>query len=149
MGSGHNVTAFYEIIPVGVVDSYTGSVDPLKYQKPVMVASNGSEEMLTIKFRYKEPTSMKSKLSKVSVNDKSVDFEATTADFRFAAAVAEVGMLLRDSQFKQKSSFAQAIAIAKAARGEDAEGYRAEFIRLADSARLLAKTAMVKDDNEK
>ncbi|RWY49124.1 vWA domain-containing protein [Mucilaginibacter gilvus] len=150
MGSGHNVTAFYEIIPVGVVDEYISSVDPLKYQKPeittpVVAVSN---EMLTIKFRYKEPTSMKSQLSQVTVNDSPADFEKTSSDFRFAAAVAETGMVLRDSKFKQRSTFAQAISIAKAARGEDTEGYRAEFIRLIQSARLLAKTAMVKDEVE-
>nr|WP_294942529.1 von Willebrand factor type A domain-containing protein [uncultured Mucilaginibacter sp.] len=147
MGSGHNVTAFYEIIPVGVKDDFSGSVDPLKYQKPkapapLMATSN---EMLTIKFRYKEPTSNKSKLSQAIVKDAPIDFEKTSSDFRFAAAVAETGMVLRDSHFKQGSTFAQAISIAKAARGEDAEGYRAEFIRLAESARLLAKTAMVQE----
>lgn len=150
MGSGHNVTAFYEIIPVGATDNYTGSVDALKYQKPVAVMTVGnSDEMLTIKFRYKEPTSMRSKLSMVTVADKPLSFDKTTADFRFATAVAEAGMVLRDSQFKQKSSFVQAITIAKAARGDDAEGYRAEFIRLAESARLLAKTAMVKQGDDK
>jgi Ca-activated chloride channel family protein len=147
MGSGHNVTAFYEIIPVGVKDDFSGSVDPLKYQKPkapapLMATSN---EMLTIKFRYKEPASNKSKLSQATVKDAPIDFEKASSDFRFAAAVAETGMVLRDSHFKQGSTFAQAISIAKAARGEDAEGYRAEFIRLAESARLLAKTAMVQE----
>jgi Ca-activated chloride channel family protein len=148
MGSGHNVTAFYEIIPVGVKDDLGGSVDPLKYQKPEAAKPTvlGSKELLTIKFRYKEPTSNNSKLSQDVVNDGPVDFEKTSGDFRFAAAVAESGMVLRDSQFKQGSSFAQAIGIARAARGEDIEGYRAEFIRLIESARLLRKTAMVKEE---
>lgn len=148
MGSGHTVTAFYEIIPVGVSDSLSGSIDPLKYQRPAAVntPATASKELLTIKFRYKEPTSNKSKLSQAVVNDVALDFDKTTLDFRFAAAVAETGMLLRDSHFKQNSSFAQAISIAKAARGNDAEGYRAEFIRLVESARLLARTAMVVDD---
>ena len=74
------------------------------------------------------------------MKDKPVDFNSTTADFRFAAAVAEFGMLLRDSEFKQKSSFDQAISIAKAAKGKDDDGYRSEFVRLAESAKLLAKS---------
>lgn len=148
MGSGHSVTAFYEIIPVGVTDSFSGSVDPLKYQRPaaINIPATAGNELLTIKFRYKEPTSNKSKLNQAVVKDVPLDFDKTTSDFRFAAAVAETGMLLRDSHFKQNSSFAQAISIANAARGNDAEGYRAEFIRLVESVRLLAKTAMVVDD---
>ncbi|NHA06514.1 DUF3520 domain-containing protein [Mucilaginibacter sp. HC2] len=139
MGSGHTVTAFYEIVPAGVKDDYSGSVDPLKYQKPKPVAYNSSsDEMLTIKFRYKQPTSSVSKMSHVEVYDKPVALNATSTDFRFAAAVAEFGMLLRDSQFKQHSSYDQAIKMARAAKGDDSEGYRAEFIKLVESARLLS-----------
>lgn len=139
MGSGHTVTAFYEIVPAGVKDDYSGSVDPLKYQKPKKVQySSTSDEMLTIKFRYKQPTSSVSKMSHVEVYDKPVTIASTSTDFRFAAAVAEVGMLLRDSQFKQHSSYEQAIKMARAAKGDDSEGYRAEFIKLAESAKLLS-----------
>ncbi|MDN3551313.1 vWA domain-containing protein [Mucilaginibacter aquaedulcis] len=138
MGSGHTVTAFYEIIPAGVKDDYSGSVDPLKYQKPKPVQyTNISDEMLTIKFRYKQPTSSVSKMSHVEVYDKPLALNSTSTDFRFAAAVAEFGMLLRDSQFKQHATYDQAIKMARAAKGDDAEGYRAEFIKLAESAKLL------------
>jgi len=138
MGSGHTVTAFYEIVPAGVKDDYSGSVDPLKYQKPKPVHySNTSDEMLTIKFRYKQPTSSVSKMSHVEVYDKPVALNSTSTDFRFAAAVAEFGMLLRDSQFKQQATYDQVIKMARAARGDDAEGYRAEFIKLAESVKLL------------
>jgi Ca-activated chloride channel family protein len=143
MGSGHTVTALYEIIPAGVKDDYTGSVDPLKYQRAEpMPAKSGSDEMLTIKFRYKPSDSSPSKMEQVAVKDTPVAFGSSSADFRFAAAVAEFGMLLRDSQFKEQSSFDQAIGIAKNARGQDADGYRSEFIRLAGSAKLLAKTSL-------
>ncbi|HEY4324617.1 MAG TPA: von Willebrand factor type A domain-containing protein [Mucilaginibacter sp.] len=143
MGSGHTVTAFYEIIPAGIKDDYAGSVDPLKYQKakPAPV-ENGSDEMVTIKFRYKKNDSSSSQMSQVAVKDTPKDFNATSADFRFASSVAEFGMLLRDSQFKQQSNFDQAISIAKAAKGEDQEGYRSEFVRLAESTKLLVKTDM-------
>ena len=144
MGSGHTVTAFYEIVPAGIRDDYAGNVDPLKYQKPESVpAGNGSDEMLTIKFRYKQNDSSASKMSLITVKDLPKDFNSTSADFRFASAVAEFGMLLRDSQFKQQSTFSQAINIAKAAKGEDQDGYRSEFVRLAESAALLAKSELV------
>jgi Ca-activated chloride channel family protein len=143
MGSGHTVTAFYEIVPAGIKDDYMVSVDPLKYQKVKQSApvTTGSEEMMTIKFRYKEPVSSVSKLSQAVVYDKPVDFNATSTDFKFASAVAETGMLLRDSKFKQKASYAHAIATARAGKGPDTEGYRAEFIRLAESAKLLSKSS--------
>jgi Ca-activated chloride channel family protein len=143
MGSGHTVTALYEIVPAGIKDDYAGSVDPLKYQKPAAVAANkGSDEMATIKFRYKEPASSVSKMSRVAVNDNPKELKSTSADFRFAAAVAEFGMLLRDSEFKQGSTYAQAISLARAAKGNDEEGYRSEFVRLAESAKLLAKSEL-------
>jgi Ca-activated chloride channel family protein len=149
MGSGHTVTAFYEIVPAGIKDDYSASVDPLKYQKPKPVAySNASDEMMTIKFRYKEPTSLKSKLSQVTVKDEPISLKSTSTDFRFAAAVAEIGMLLRDSKFKQNSGYEQAIKMARSAKGEDAEGYRAEFIKLAESARLLSKTELAAKGDE-
>jgi Ca-activated chloride channel family protein len=143
MGSGHTVTALYEIIPAGVKDDFAGSVDPLKYQKPAPApARNASDEMLTIKFRYKPTDSSPSKMEQVIVKDTPVTFGSASVDFRFAAAVAEFGMLLRDSQFKEQSTFDQAISIAKAAKGDDADGYRSEFVRLAGSAKLLAKTSL-------
>ncbi|PTQ95666.1 secreted protein with Ig-like and vWFA domain [Mucilaginibacter yixingensis] len=135
MGSGHTVTAFYEIVPAGIKDDYAGSVDPLKYQKnetkPVKSTSN---ELVTVKFRYKQPGGDVSKLSQAVVMNKPETFDKLSVDFRFAAAVAEVGMLLRNSEFKDKASFNQAIGIARAARGDDQEGYRAEFVRLAETA---------------
>ncbi len=139
MGLGHTVTALYEIIPAGIKDDYAGSVDPLKYQKALPAnADKTSDEMMTIKFRYKDPDSVTSKLSQVSVKDNPKALEATSVDFRFAAAVAEFGMLLRNSQFKQQSSYAQAISLAKGAKGNDEEGYRSEFIRLAESVKSMA-----------
>ena len=143
MGSGHTVTALYEIVPAGIKDDYSVSVDPLKYQKTDEVQKSTTNEMLTIKFRYKQPDSMVSKLSQAVVNDNPENLNSTSADFKFAAAVAEFGMLLRDSQFKQKSNYDQAISLARQGKGEDNEGYRSEFIKLAESAKLLAKSELV------
>jgi Ca-activated chloride channel homolog len=143
MGTGHNVTALYEVIPVGVNDQYANPVDALKYQKPEKAATTAAtDEMLTIKFRYKEPAGTVSKLSQAVVMDKPLKLAATSEDFRFAASVAEVGLLLRDSEFKQNAGYEEAIKRARAAKGNDAEGYRAEFIKLAESARLLSKSAL-------
>ncbi|GAB3922930.1 YfbK domain-containing protein [Mucilaginibacter myungsuensis] len=144
MGSGHTVTALYEIIPAGIKDDYAGSVDPLKYQKveEKAPAKSTSDEMLTIKFRYKQPESLSSKLQQVTVNDDPKDFDKQSADFRFAAAVAEVGMLLRDSEFKGQATYDQAIKIAEKAKANDEEGYRSEFIRMVKTARSLSKSEL-------
>ncbi|SFH29277.1 YfbK domain-containing protein [Pedobacter insulae] len=137
LGSGHTVTALYEIIPVGVKSNFAGLIDDLKYQStPKATPSYHGNEMLTIKLRYKEPTKNVSKsLQKVvmdNVNTKTSD------NFRFAAAVAEFGMLLRESDFKQNSSYPQLIELAMGALGSDKEGYRSEFVRLAKSTHLMA-----------
>ncbi|RZM18763.1 MAG: DUF3520 domain-containing protein, partial [Pedobacter sp.] len=103
LGSGHTVTALYEIIPVGVKSNFAGSVDDLKYQvnsKPVAVGK-GSKELMTVKLRYKQPDGNVSKLIEQAVIDTAVPFGNTSENFRFSAAVAEFGMLLRQSAFKQ------------------------------------------------
>ncbi|GAA4802073.1 VWA domain-containing protein [Olivibacter ginsenosidimutans] len=144
MGVGHSVTAYYEIVPFGVRDNYAGNVDPLKYQtnsKPINNTYN--HEIAQVKFRYKEPGGQKSKLEQLTIADKPIDFHHASADFRFASAVAELGMLLRNSEYKQQADYDRLIARAKAAKGTDEEGYRAEFIRLAESAKLLARSKAV------
>ncbi|WP_142526833.1 vWA domain-containing protein [Pedobacter westerhofensis] len=141
MGVGHTITALYEIIPAGIKDNFSTSVDPLKYQRTKEnKIRNASAEMLTVKFRYKAPDGDKSKMKQVAVTEVNLQLSKASADFRFASAVAELGMLLRDSEFKQKSDFDSLIARAKTAKGLDEEGFRAEFINLAQSAKLLAKS---------
>ncbi|HEX3387305.1 MAG TPA: YfbK domain-containing protein, partial [Mucilaginibacter sp.] len=119
----------------------SNSVDPLKYQNTtpaVIRTGHYANEMMTVKFRYKQPDSDKSKLSVAVVMNKPASFNSASSDFRFASAVAEFGMLLRNSQFQQNASFDQAIDIAKNAKGSDEDGYRAEFVRLAQTAKSLA-----------
>jgi Ca-activated chloride channel family protein len=140
MGSGHTVTALYEIIPAGIKSSFLDSVDRLKYQpnkKPVK--GNGSPEMLTVKLRYKNPDGNSSKLLQKAVLDQSAPFSQSSNNFRFAASVAEFGMLLRQSEFKQGASFDQLIGMAEKAIGNDKEGYRSEFIKMAKSTQLMAE----------
>lgn len=144
MGVGHTVTALYEIIPVGIKSSFT--VDPLKYQKDDRIQSlTNSPEMVTIKFRYKKPDSDKSNMVQTALEDEPRALSKTSDDFRFAGAVAELGLLLRNSDFKQKSNYDDLIDMARKAKGKDQEGYRAEFIRLAESAKLMAKSSLTAD----
>ncbi len=144
MGSGHNVTALYELVPSGS-DEKIPSVDPLKYQesKSTKGASTGSysSEYLTIKIRYKKPDGMTSMLMEKPVKDYVNDMEDASDNLRFAAAVSEFGMILRNSEFKGGSTLEQAEKLARSARGEDEEGYRAEFIRLIDTVKGMSVLA--------
>jgi len=140
LGSGHTVTALYEIIPTGVKDDFTKSVDPLKYQaNDKKIANNNTIEIMTIKLRYKKPDADISRLITQVVNDEQIAVESTSDNFRFSAAVAEFGLLLRSSEFKQQASYQQVIRLAKGAKGSDANGYRSEFVQLVQSAGSLAK----------
>lgn len=146
LGSGHTVTALYEVIPVGIEDEFLKDVDQLKYQKKAKSnKASGSEEILTVKFRYKEPSGSESKLIEHPVIDKEIAFDRTSENFRFAACVAEFGMLLTDSKFKSNASFVHVIQTAKNAKGKDVEGYRKEFITLVRKADNLKGN---KDDEE-
>ncbi|PVH27145.1 YfbK domain-containing protein [Sphingobacterium corticibacter] len=140
MGVGHTVTALYEIIPQGVKSNFDGSVDDLKYQENSKSKSTiNNKELATVKFRYKEPDGEVSKLVTHVVNTKATPLAQTSQDLRFATAVAELGMLIRNSDYKQQANFDQLIARAKESRGKDEEGYRAEFVRLAQDAQALYK----------
>lgn len=139
IGSGHSVTALYEIIPTGIKSEFVSTIDPLKYQEPEKTASPYySNEILTIKLRYKKPQGNTSKLlvKEVIAPGYNVD---TSPNYKFSAAVASFGMLLRQSEYKQKSSFNSVIALAQAGTGSDKEGYRAEFLKLVKSTQLMAK----------
>lgn len=138
LGSGHTVTAMYEIIPADS-DESVPSVDELKYQaQKVKGSARQSDELLTLKLRYKTPSGNVSQLVEKPVKNRSVRWKATTDNFRFAAAVAGFGMLLRDSEHKGDLTYAAVSALARGAKGKDHEGYRQEFIRLVESCNLLA-----------
>jgi Ca-activated chloride channel family protein len=129
IGSGHSVTALYEIIPQGVKSKFTKKLPKLKYSKK-QVSTDYKGELLTVKFRYKKPDKNKSiKLERV-IDYQVKSFEKATDDFKFAAAVAMLGMQLRQSEFKGITDYNNIIAIAKQAKGADKNTYRGEFIRL-------------------
>ena len=138
LGSGHTVTALYEIIPAGVKDDFIKTVDPLKYQPAKTNVVYSGEEIMTIKLRHKKPQEEESKLISKSVLDKHITLSETSDNFRFSASVASFGMILRNSAYKQNTSYKQIVSLAKSAKGNDENGYRAEFIKLAESAALLA-----------
>jgi Ca-activated chloride channel family protein len=133
LGSGHTVTALYEIIPVGIKSKYLKDIDNLKYTK--QVAGNYTDEMLTVKFRYKEPDGDVSKLIVKTVKDENSTIENASEDLKFSAAVALFGMQLRNSEFIDTKKKADVIALAEAGKGNDKDGYRAEFIRLVKSSK--------------
>jgi len=136
MGAGHTVTALYEIIPAGSDESLK-SIDPLKYQanrgdeKSVkQVKADPRAELMTVKLRYKQPDGNTSTKVEIPVKGKVLDLGETSDNYRFSAAIAEFGLILRNSEYKEDASLEEVIAMAKGARGEDEEGYRSEFLKL-------------------
>ncbi|HEX5150708.1 MAG TPA: VWA domain-containing protein [Parafilimonas sp.] len=136
LGAGHTVTALYEIIPAGINDTCIGKVDDLKYQQKKEISYNGNE-LMNIKLRYKQPESETSKLITYPVADMNKTWEQASGNFKLSAAVAEFGLLLRGSSYKQNSSFEQVLKIAKDAAQYDAHGYRSEFVKLIKEAQSL------------
>ena len=140
IGAGHSVTALYELIPAGsdsTIDRPT--VDELRYQSaltPSETATSG--ELLTLSVRHKKPDEDTSTKLEFPVRDGGQAFSDATADFQFAAAVAQFGMLLRDSQFKGDSTFDAVLEIASDAISKRTDGYRDEFLRLVKQAKSLA-----------
>ncbi len=137
IGSGHTMTAFYEIVPAGS-DEKVADVDPLKYQKRT---ESGRGEVCTVKLRWKKPDGDTSMLKEIPVAEAQITPKTPSEDFRFASAVAEFALIMSDSKFKGDASFDRILDRARHAKGEDLEGYRAEFIRLVETAQLLAPPA--------
>jgi len=146
IGAGHTVTALYEVVPVGAASNPAASVppvDPLKYSANESSTSSGSkspDEMLTVKLRYKKPDENKSELIERAVTDTNATFESAPVDLKFAAAVAEFGMILRDSEYKGNGTLNAVIEWADQAKGKDPNGYRAGFIELVRKAQTLKRS---------
>jgi len=119
LGSGHSVTALYEIVP----------------------ARAATGRIATLRLRYKEPKSVRSSLIESTISDEGKSAFDASPDTQFAAAVAEFGMLLRDSKYKGNATFADALALARAMRGEDFEGYREELLRMIETSKTLSDEA--------
>ena len=135
LGAGHAVTAIYEIVLVGKGGTGT-SVDPLKYQAPRNTGA-ASDELITVKLRYQPPvgTGASKLVSRTVLRD---DGARGNENLRFAAAVAEYGMLLRNSAYKAQANWDNVLTLARENIGSDPGGYRAEFLRLAEVARGMS-----------
>ena len=138
LGSGHTVTALYEIVPVGVASEFE-KIDELRYQKsevaPTAVRSN---ELMTIKLRYKKPDEDVSRLIVHPLVDNNILLSRTSDNFRWSASVAAFGMLLRESSYCKDFTYDQVVRLASGSKGEDTEGYRIEFINMVKSFGLTA-----------
>ena len=142
MGSGHSMTALYELVPPGVTNEVVAT-DALKYQKQEPVASG---ELLTVKLRYKLPDAETSTRMDQPVMAEAVTLAEPSESFRFASAVAEFALLMKDSAYKGSASFDSVVKRAKEAKGRDDDGWRAEFIRLVESAQLLKANPSNRND---
>jgi Ca-activated chloride channel family protein len=151
LGAGTSVTALYEIVPAAPARP---QVDPLKYQDqhPDKAASRwnwswgrgrDAAELLTVKFRYKQPAGTASKLIVRTLKDRDAAWQDASEDFRFASAAAGFGLVLRDSRFRGDLDFGKVAAMARGARGRDLQGRRAEFAALVDQAGALAGNGRV------
>jgi len=146
IGAGHSVTALYEIVPKGLETPGGATVDPLKYQStPALSSAASKTELMTVKLRYKEPDGDTSRL--IAATAVRSGESRVTTNTGFAAAVAGFGMLLRDSEHKGQTTYDLVLKLAREHRGDDAAGYRAEFIRIVEMAQRLA-TSRVKPEEK-
>jgi Ca-activated chloride channel family protein len=146
IGAGHSVTALYEVVPTGISAGSKPAVDRLRYQstrsktaEPVETkdADAVSRELLVVKLRYKDPDGDESRLIEVPVVDAGLTFGAASPNLRFAAAVAQFGMLLTNSDYRGDTTFDEIIGTAKSAITVDQNGHRTEFLELVKLARDL------------
>ncbi|MFH2142709.1 MAG: von Willebrand factor type A domain-containing protein [Bacteroidota bacterium] len=135
IGCGHTVTALYEIIPANS-DEPVSNVDELEYQK---LQANASKNFMTVKLRYKKPKEDVSNLILNRYKRTDIFTDKPSENFNLSAAVAEFGLLLRDSEFKADASYEHTLILAKNSKGVDEFGYRTEFVNLIETAELLMK----------
>jgi Ca-activated chloride channel family protein len=138
IGAGHSVTALYEIVPAGEKVENPG-VDELKYSKNERSETKFNQELMTVKLRYKEPDANESKLLSVGVLDKNNSIEAASENLKFASAVAQFGLLLRDSRYKGTADFSNINNLLQSSVGNDLKNYRGEFAELVARAQKLKK----------
>lgn len=136
LGSNHIVTALYEIIPAGVSSEYITSLpDDLKYTKTEQSATNFSNELATVKFRYKKPDGNKSIEMVQVIDNKTIALDKASDDMKFSTAVAWFGLKLRDSKLIANKSSDDIASLAKQGLSNDVDGYKAEFVRLVETSK--------------
>lgn len=152
LGAGHTVTALYEIVPVGV-EVPAADVDSLRFQRPTeLTAAAASDDWLWVKLRYKPAVdggvfADESLLLQTGVAGRGVPLERASEATRWAVAVTEAALLLRESEYAPGASYDHALALARSAKGNDPHGDRAEFVRLIETAAALAATESGRRDD--
>jgi len=143
IGSGHTVTALYEVVLKGG----KGWLEPLRYQKTSGAKSELSDELAFLRIRYKEPGAAQSKLLEFPLKESQIkpSLHAASEDFRFAAAVAAYGQILKNGKYTETFSLADTAELARKAKGADHDGLRAEFVQLVDLAKSLQTKAPRRD----
>jgi Ca-activated chloride channel family protein len=145
VGAGHTATALYEVVPAGTATTVpVRGAGPLRYgDAPAAAPASGpADELLFVQLRYKRPGDATSRLITHPVRDaRSATAPRPGDDFRFASAVAEFGMLLRDSPHKGAARVDAVLARARGAMGDDPGGHRAEFVRLVERYRAIGGVA--------
>ncbi|GAB4255396.1 MAG: VWA domain-containing protein [Vicingaceae bacterium] len=136
LGSGHTVTALYEIVPKNKGEK--ANVDPLRYQNVTNNSKAKSDELMTVKFRYKKPIEDNSKLITHYLKDIKTPLAKASDNFKFSAGVALFGMIVRDSKHKGNATVADVLKLVKEGKGQDPNGYRSEFIKLVEMYELQA-----------
>ncbi|MCU0437205.1 MAG: von Willebrand factor type A domain-containing protein [Raineya sp.] len=139
LGAGHTVTALYEIVPVGVKSEFASKTDDLKYQQNQLSNQSQTNELMTVKFRYKPLKKEESVLMTQVIENNSKNWENSSDNFRFSASVASFGMLLRESPYKGKSNYEQVLSLARGSKGKDDNGYRSNFVQLVELVKTLEK----------
>ena len=135
MGAGHAGTALYELIPADSAASVSG-IDPLRYQESTVLPS---DDLLTLKLRYKQPDGDTSQLVQQALQREDIWQTTPSENMQFASAVAEFGLLLRNSEYKADADYEAVFIRAAQSRGADIYGYRAEFLDLVQQADLLSR----------
>ncbi|MGK7945552.1 MAG: von Willebrand factor type A domain-containing protein [Microcystaceae cyanobacterium] len=140
LGAGHSVTALYEVIPVGVKSEFSEpNIDSLRYQDEQMeVKDSFNDELMLVKLRYKLPKGTESQLISQPILASDINLNNASNNLKFAAAVAEFGMLLRGSDYAGDSNFNQVLELAQSSQGEDKQGYRRDFIKLVELSQPLS-----------
>ena len=147
IGAGHAVTALYEIIPPGLHDLTIPPIDALKYQTPRSRTNENHEaELMTVKLRYKMPDSDRSDKIELAVQNQTIPFAESDPEFRFAAAVANFAMQLRESEFRGNWTYSDIESIARTAKGNDPHGFRDEFLQMVSVAKSLHQNAVDPSD---
>ena len=137
IGAGHSVTALYEVV---LTENDYRWIEPLRYSAPKSIAKRDATEMAFLRVRYKSPSEDKSKLQEwpLQQDDIAVSLEDSSDTFRFSAAVAAFGQVLRGGKYTDSYGYREILSLARQARGDDAFGYRGEFVKLVSLAHSVS-----------